>query len=47
MMLELYYSGSCRIVKSGGRLSRIKAVLSKFGLDLAIQAEQPEQLRLN
>jgi hypothetical protein len=35
-------SGSRRIVKSGGRSGRIQAVLSEFGLDLTIQAEQVE-----
>jgi hypothetical protein len=36
------YSGSRRIVKSGGYLGRIQPILGEFGLDLTIQAEQAE-----
>jgi hypothetical protein len=35
-----------KCVKSGGCLSKIRAILVKPGLDLTIQAEQTEQLRL-
>jgi hypothetical protein len=42
-MILGYYSGSRRIVKSGGCLDRIQPVLlGEFGLDLTIQAEQVE-----